>query len=111
MPLPLSSPILSQSPDSPFLEPAFLDPAFLPHPDLEEAIVLLNQDFLNQDFLNQNSEVAEEFPTLPDRCPEEGMGELAALRQLAPQVLGRGPVWMGTKSSLTWILLPLGLLG
>ena len=97
MPLPLSSPILSQSPDSPFLEPAFLDPAFLPHPDLEEAIVLLNQDFLNQDFLNQNSEVAEEFPTLPDRCPEEGMGELAALRQLAPQVLGRGARLDGDK--------------
>ena len=73
MPAPFSSPSLSQSPDS-----AFLDPAFLPHPDLEEAIVLLNQTW------------AGELPNLPDRCPEEGMGELAALRQLAPHVLGRG---------------------
>jgi L-2,4-diaminobutyrate decarboxylase len=77
MPSPFSS---SPSPDS-----AYLDPAFLPHSDLEEAIVLLNQTWTG------------ELPNLPDRCPEEGMGELAALRQLAPHVLGRGARLDGDK--------------
>jgi len=52
-----------------------IDPSFLPDSGLEHAIALLRQ-----------------IPTgrmaLPTSCPEEGLGELKALQQLAPHVLG-----------------------
>lgn len=78
----MSSPLEQSS--SPLSHHVQGDPAFLPHSALAEAIVLLSQDWTAAATRLVN------LPDLPNLCPEEGMGEVAALHQLAPHVLGRG---------------------